>query len=217
MDSKRLFIFDWDGTLLDSTGKIIRCMHLAITDLGLEPRSDAAVKGIIGLGLPEAIRQLYPDITARDLDSLRNGYSKHFIEADATPCIFYPGVEQVLASLKSDGHLLSVATGKSRRGLNRVLTNLEMADYFDATRCADETASKPHPRMLNELIEELDVDRSRAVMVGDTAFDLEMASNAGVDSIAVSYGAHDRERLLACDPLRCIDDFTELLAWLQQQ
>lgn len=214
VESKRLFIFDWDGTLLDSTGKIIRCMHRAIDDLALEQRSDADVKGIIGLGLPEAIRQLYPDISARDLEALRNGYSQHFIEADANPCTFYPGVEAVLQALKAEGHLLSVATGKSRRGLNRVLGNLAMSDYFDATRCADETASKPHPRMVNELLEELGADRTSAVMVGDTAFDLEMASNAGVDAIAVSYGAHDRERLLACNPLRCIDDFTELLEWL---
>lgn len=212
-----LFIFDWDGTLLDSTGKIVSCMQRAINELGLESRADVDVKGIIGLGLPEAIRQLYPDIPQGDLDAMRQSYSRHFIEADATPCTFYPGVESVLDTLKQEGHQLSVATGKSRRGLNRVLGNLNMAEFFDATRCADETASKPHPRMVHELMTELGVAPHNAVVVGDTAFDLEMASNAGVESIAVSYGAHHRERLMSCEPVLCIDQFDELLNWLQQR
>lgn len=210
-----LFIFDWDGTLLDSTGKIVSCMQRAIDELGFDPRADLDVKGIIGLGLPEAIRQLYPDIQPPDLDAMRQSYSRHFIDADATPCTFYPGVETVLDTLKTQGHQMSVATGKSRRGLNRVLGNLGMTEFFDATRCADETASKPHPRMVQELVAELNADTRDSVVVGDTAFDLEMASNAGVDSIAVSYGAHHRERLLSCEPIMCIDHFSELLEWLQ--
>lgn len=212
-----LFIFDWDGTLLDSTGKIIRCMQQAIADTGLEVRTDADVQGIIGLGLAEAIRHLYPDISDADLEAMRLAYSTHFIEADQPPCEFYPGVTEVLATLRNDGHQLAVATGKSRRGLNRVLTNLALTDYFDTTRCADETASKPHPRMLHEILAELGAPVRDAVMVGDTAFDLEMARNAGVDSIAVSYGAHDRERLMSYRPQRCIDRFHELLEWLQSR
>lgn len=209
-----LFIFDWDGTLLDSTGKITLCMQRAIGDVGLDARAELEVRGIIGLGLPEAIRRLYPDIEDADLEALRLAYSQHFIEADAIPCPFYPGVEDVLDNLKSAGHQITVATGKSRRGLNRVLANLGLESYFHATRCADETASKPHPRMVNELLAELGADKASAVVIGDTEFDLRMAGNAGIDSIAVSYGAHDRERLLACAPVRCIDHFPELLDWL---
>lgn len=209
-----LFIFDWDGTLIDSTGKIVRCMQRAIAEVGLEPRPDPRVKEIIGLGLPEAVRELFPAIDDIAAEAVRSAYSRHFIEADRTPCAFYPGVPDVLDTLRGDGHQLAVATGKSRRGLNRVLANLAMERYFDATRCADETASKPDPRMLWELMAELDAPGHRAVMVGDTAFDLEMANNAGIDSIAVSYGAHGRERLMAHRPSRCIDSFHELLDWL---
>lgn len=210
-----LMIFDWDGTLIDSTGKITRCMQLAIADTGLDERSDSEVKQIIGLGLPEAVRQLFPGIDQAAMDALRQSYSEHFIHADQTPCEFYPGVTEVLNHLREQGHQLCVATGKSRRGLNRVLANLGMEEFFDSSRCADETASKPNPRMLFELMEELRAPAHRSVMVGDTAFDLEMAKNAGIGSIAVSYGAHDRERLLEHEPHRYIDHFSELLDWLE--
>lgn len=212
-----LFIFDWDGTLIDSTGKIIRCMREAINTLQLEDRSDHEVKQIIGLGLPEAIRQLFPDISDADLQRLRELYSANYVEADQTPCEFYPGVMAALDTLRGDGHHLSVATGKSRRGLNRVLGNLEMVDYFDASRCADETASKPHPLMLHQLLKELQVRPEEAVMIGDTEFDLEMANNAGIDGIGVSYGAHNLERLRACNPVQCIDHFDELLEWFERR
>lgn len=208
-----LFIFDWDGTLIDSTGKIVRCMQQAIKELQLEEREDLQVKQIIGLGLPEAIRQLFPDITESDMNRLREKYSSHYIEADQTPCQFYPGVMPALDKLRNEGHHLTVATGKSRRGLNRVLGNLDMVDYFHASRCADETASKPNPLMLHQLLKELAVPAEQAVMIGDTEYDLEMANNAGVAAIGVSYGAHAVDRLLACRPERCIDHFDELIEW----
>ncbi len=210
-----LFIFDWDGTLINSTGKIVASMQRAVEQVGLDSLEDHQIRGIIGLGLPEAIRQLYPGIGERDLEALRGAYSHHFIEADRVPCDFYPDVPEVMQRLRDDGHRLSVATGKSRRGLDRVLGNLAMERFFDTTRCADETASKPDPMMLHQILEELRVPGEEAVMVGDTAFDLEMARNAGIGSIAVSYGAHDRERLMPYRPHRCIDRFSDLLGWLE--
>ncbi len=208
-----LFIFDWDGTLVDSTGKIIRCMHAAVSDMGLEKRSDQQVREIIGLGLPEAIQILFPGIDSCDSAALSRCYSAHFIEADKTPCGFFPEVLMVMDRLKEEGHKLAVATGKSRRGLDRVLSNLRMECFFDASRCADETKSKPHPLMLQQLLKELRVERSDAVMIGDTSFDLEMAANAGIESIAVSYGAHTKERLCRHEPQLFMDSFQQLLEW----
>lgn len=208
-----LFIFDWDGTLLDSTAKIVRAMQAAIAQHSLPARTDEEAKGIIGLGLPEAIRSLYPDISPSLLDELRESYSQYFIDSDQVPCSFYPRVTSVLAELRVRGHTLAVATGKSRRGLNRVLANLDMHNYFDASRCADETASKPQPLMLRELLQEVACDVSQAVMVGDTEFDLEMASNIGMRSIAVRYGAHGEERLLRHKPVLMMNCFSELLDW----
>ena len=209
-----LVVFDWDGTLIDSTSKIVSSMQNAIAELALPAISDESVMGIIGLGLPEAVRTLYPEAEQALLDQLRQGYSRHFIEADQTPCSFYPGVELVLEELKSQGHKIAVATGKSRRGLDRVLTNLDLHGYFDASRCADETASKPSPLMLHELLAELNEESSASLMVGDTAFDLEMAANAGMPSVGVSYGAHPVERLLPHGPVKIIDQFDQLLHYL---
>lgn len=210
-----LVIFDWDGTLLDSTGKIVACMQAAIADVGIQRRSASEVKQVIGLGLPEAIRQLFPTIDTPKLAQLSQSYSAHFIEADQVPCAFYDGVLETIEALKATEHQLAIATGKSRKGLNRVLARLNMQNFFDATRCADETLSKPAPLMLAELLAELGQDAGNAVMVGDTEFDLEMANNAGIASIAVSYGAHSRERLLKHRPLHCIDHFPELLSCIQ--
>ncbi len=208
-----LYVFDWDGTLLDSTDKIATSMQKAIADLGLPERSIDEAKSIIGLGLPEAVRTLFPDIDEGMIPEVTASYSGHFVAADQHPCDFFPDVDEVLKQLRSEGHLLAVATGKSRRGLNRVLGNMSLTGFFDASRCADETASKPDPLMLNELLQELDIDVGSAVMVGDTDFDLGMAANAGMKSIGVSYGAHPVERLLPHKPERIIDSFEELLDW----
>lgn len=208
-----LFIFDWDGTLMDSTDKIIRCMQAAIKQLDLPQKDDEQVRHIIGLGLPEAVRRLFPGEGGAILDELAAGYSRHFIEADQTPCHFYPDVERVLIDLRTNGHQLAVATGKSRRGLDRVLANLKLSHFFDASRCADETASKPHPLMLEQLLDQCGMTAESAVMIGDTEFDLEMATNAGMRSIGVSYGAHVEARLLKHEPEMIIDSFTELLDW----
>lgn len=210
-----LLIFDWDGTLLDSTGKIVACMQAAIADSGLDWRSGIQVQEIIGLGLPEAIRHLYPSIDELGLDSLRQSYSEHFVEADQVPCEFFSGVMETLLALKADKHQLAIATGKSRKGLDRVLSNLAMEGFFDASRCADETESKPHPLMLEELLLELGGSVDDALMIGDTEFDMAMARNAGMERIAVSYGAHGRERLLKFQPQVCLDYFPDLLNCIQ--
>lgn len=206
-----LVIFDWDGTLLNSLAKISHCMQLAASDAGLEPREVEDIRGIIGLGLPEALATLYPDAQHAPLELLRERYSHHFMIQDQNPCDLYPGVEETLATLKSTGNQIAVATGKSRRGLNRVLGNLGWEEHFHATRCADETASKPNPLMLRELVEELDCPVEEAVMVGDTEFDLAMAANLGMRRVAVSYGAHPQSRLRQHDPVAIIDQIDELL------
>lgn len=203
-------IFDWDGTLIDSAGKIVACMQQAARDVDLRPPSDAEVRNIIGLGLDLAIHQLFPEASVTTRDALREHYSRNFIAADQTPCEFFPGVTELLASLMEQGATLAVATGKSRKGLSRVLGNSHMAHYFAATRCADETASKPDPLMLHELCEEFRIRPEEAVMVGDTEYDLEMAQRIAMPSVGVSYGAHAAERLVRWKPLQIIDAFKEL-------
>lgn len=209
-----LVIFDWDGTLLNSLTKISQCMQLAAVDAGLEPCSEADARSIIGLGLPEAVSTLYPNAESAPLELLSQRYAHHFVIKDQTPCEFYPGVEDTLETLKSNGHHIAVATGKSRRGLNRVLGNLGWENYFHATRCADETASKPDPLMLSELLAELDVPLADSVMIGDTEFDLGMAASLGMRRIGVSYGAHPLERLNKHQPEAIIDEMSQLVKLL---
>jgi phosphoglycolate phosphatase len=209
-----LLIFDWDGTLIDSTVKITRCMQAAISENCLPQRSDEQVRNIIGLALSEAINHLFDGVDDTITQRVKEAYSNHFIKADEVPCSLYPGVMVSLQSLKADGHTLAVATGKSRRGLDRVLGNLGLSDFFDTTRCADESRSKPDPLMLRQILQELDVGSASAVMVGDTEYDLNMARNAGMASVAVSYGAHDVDRLQLCSPIHIIDHFPQLLEWV---
>ena len=206
----QLVIFDWDGTLCDSLQRIAHCMHLAAEDVGIEPPEPEAVREIVGLGLLEAFRLLFPDQDESLLPRLKESYSQHFVVQDNTPSPFYEGVDEVLADLKSRGFLLAVATGKSRRGLNRVLQVRNMQDFFDSSRCADETRSKPHPLMLEELLSEFSLHPEQAIMVGDTEYDMEMAEQAGMPRIAVNYGAHHVDRLRSYQPLHCADDFFQV-------
>ncbi|MEH6707954.1 MAG: HAD-IA family hydrolase [Alloalcanivorax venustensis] len=210
----QLVIFDWDGTVMDSTGRIIACMHQAGADLCLPVLEDDAVREIIGLGLPEALRTLYPGIGDRDLERMRERYAVHFVAAEASPSRLYPGARETLAALRTAGLRLAVATGKSRKGLDRVWASSGLGDSFDASRCADETHSKPHPAMVTELLTELGVAPERALVVGDTSFDLQMARDAGVDRVAVSYGAHPVDRLMNFHPLAVIDALPQLLPLL---
>lgn len=215
MPDYRLLIFDWDGTLVDSIGRIVESMRRAADSCGLPQLGDEAIKGIIGLGLPEAIRTLYPDLReAALIERIRDGYAEHYLALEREPSALFAGVEESLESFRDQGYRLAVATGKSRRGLQRVLEGRGWLDYFDVTRCADETASKPHPRMLHEILAHCAVAPERALMVGDSVFDLQMARNAGMDSVAVGFGAQSLESLRAHGPRLAINEFSELRTWL---
>ncbi len=217
MTDLQLIVFDWDGTLMDSEGEILACMRAAINDLGLEPRTDEQLKNIIGLGLQEALRTLYPEGEPGELAQLTSRYRHHYLDVKRRPSELFPGARQMIEELHQAGHFLAVATGKGRQGLNRVLTETGLADYFHTTRCADECHSKPHPQMLHEIMDYLGIEPGSALMIGDTEYDLQMAVNAGVKSLGVSYGVHARQRLLDCNPLDCLDSIEELHAWLKDK
>lgn len=208
-----LYIFDWDGTISDSAAKIVRCMQVAAQRAGVEPQTDDGIRNIIGLGMPEALQVLYPDLDGEVKERIRLEYSRYFKEEDATPSPFFEGALETMEHLRDQGYLLGVATGKSRKGLDRVLKRLGLSDFFHISRCADETASKPHPRMLLEILDELKVKGADAVMVGDTEYDMAMARSAGMPRIAVSYGAHHIERLQKWEPVLCVDRFPAILDW----
>ena len=206
----KLVIFDWDGTISDSVARIVNSMQSAAVELDMAMPTYLEVKEIIGLGLTEAVFRLFPQASREQVFQLQTSYSRHYRAEDSAPCPFFPGVEETLHQLKADGYQLAVATGKSRAGLDRVLLSLGMENFFHNSRCADETLSKPHPLMLEELLAEFDLPAEAAVMVGDTEFDMEMAVNAGMPRIAVSYGAHHADRLHAFEPLACVDLFSEI-------
>ncbi|MDN3555664.1 HAD family hydrolase [Halomonas maura] len=211
----RLMIFDWDGTLMDSVARIVGCMQAAGRDIGWGALGEDQVRDIIGLGLPEAIERLCPGIDPGRAEALRRRYAYHFVEGDVTPMPFYPGVVEGLARLRADdASRLAVATGKSRRGLDRIFHENDCGHWFHASRTADETRSKPHPRMLEELLAELDVAVEEAVMIGDTEYDLEMARALGMDRVAVTYGVHAPQRLAASRPVFSAEAFSELIDWL---
>lgn len=210
-----LLIFDLDGTLVDSIGRIVESISVAAANCSLPALDEDLIKGIIGLGLPEAIAALYPHVTdAKIVEAFRRAYADHYLLLEAEPSVLYPGVALALQQLREQGHLLAVATGKGRRGLDRVLAAQGWNDFFDVTRCADETASKPDPLMIHEILAHCGVRPERALMIGDSLFDLEMARRAGVDSVAVSYGAQTLEVLQTCAPCMSIDHFSELGDWL---
>ncbi|KPY80251.1 HAD-IA family hydrolase [Pseudomonas syringae pv. tagetis] len=209
-----LLIFDWDGTLADSIGRIVLSMRAAAIETDLEVRDDLAIKGIIGLGLPEAIRTLYPQISGNQLIDFRQRYADSYMAMDNVPSPLFEGVLESMQAFREDGYRLAVATGKARRGLDRVLKANGWLDYFDATRAADETASKPDPLMLNEIMAHCDVAPQRSLMIGDASFDLLMARNAGMDSVAVGYGAQPLESLRQFQPRLAIEHFSELRTWL---
>ncbi len=209
-----LLIFDWDGTLCDSIGRIVDSMRAAASLDGLGERSDEAIKGIIGLGLPEAIATLYPELVeVGRVEVFRQRYAERYMALDMRPSPLFPGVVECLESFRRRGLRMAVATGKSRRGLDRVLAGHGWLDYFEITRCADETASKPDPLMLNEILVHCCVPPEKALMVGDSSFDLDMARRAGIDSVAVGYGAQSLSELLAFAPKLAINEFSELRRW----
>ncbi len=210
-----LLVFDWDGTLFDSTGVIVQALQASCRDVGLPEPSDEQASHVIGLGLAEALRTAAPELDEDRLPLLIERYRRHYLSQDQDICLFH-GVTELIAGLHADGFQLAVATGKSRRGLDRALSNSGLGCFFTASRCADECFSKPHPQMLEELIEEFAVSKDRVLMIGDTTHDLQMAVNAGVAGLAVSYGAHPVEALLGLDPLGCVASVKMLSEWLNQ-
>ena len=214
-DKIQCIVFDWDGTLMDSEAQIVHCLHMAIADLGLEPMDDDTVKNIIGLGLRESIDTLVPGRDAGFHRAFVEAYREHWFAHEGSD--LFAGAREVLDLLKSNGIHLGIATGKARRGLIRVLSETGLHDFFDATRCSDETVSKPHPQMLLEVMQELSVAPGRTVMVGDTEYDMEMATNAGAAKIAVRSGVHTEERLKRHKPLVCLDSVTDMPAWMSAQ
>ena len=210
----RLLIFDWDGTLMDSVSHIVHSLKLAAADMGLEGRSDDQFKGVIGLGLAEAVDALYPGRDEAFRQELAERYRRHYLPPGPSPTPLFDGARETLRALDEAGYLLAVATGKGRGGLDKVLDETGLGPLFRATRTSDVTRSKPHPLMLQQILEELEVEVSEALMIGDTEWDLVMAANAGMDSLGVTYGVHDAERLATHNPVGCIDAITELPAWL---
>ena len=208
-------IIDWDGTLMDSAAAIVAAIQAAANDLGIEPPSDARARHIIGLGLNDALMSALPDLPPSRYLALAERYRHHYLAGDSELTMF-GGVVQLLGGLAQSGHLLGVATGKSRKGLDRALAASGLAARFHATRCADECHSKPHPQMLHELMDEFAVQPERTLMIGDTTHDLQMAQNAGVAALAVAYGAHPRAELEAEQPLYCAGSVAEMQAWLTQ-
>lgn len=208
-----LVVFDWDGTLMDSTHSIVAAIQGACRDLDLPVPSAASASWVIGLSLEGALRRAVPQLTPALLPRFMERYRIHYLTRDPELKLF-DGVEDLLADLANRDVRLAVATGKSRVGLNRVLDATGLRRYFDATRCADETFGKPHPAMLNELMDELDFAREGVVMVGDTSHDMLMASNAGVHGLGVSYGAHTVQEIQGCSPQAVVDTVPALREWL---
>lgn len=209
-----LIIFDWDGTLADSTAVIRRALQRAAADLGYPVPSDAQASYIIGMGLRPALEHAIPTLREADLLPLTDRYRHHFL-AGENEIVLFDGVQDMLASLKARGHWLAVATGKSRRGLDRAFATLGLRDYFVTSRCADEGFAKPHPGMLYAICDELGRLPAEAVMIGDTTHDLQLAENAGAAAIGVTYGAHDAAMLRAHEPFALLDSVSALRQFLE--
>jgi len=210
----KLLIFDWDGTLSDSVSRIAKCIQLAAADYQLPVPSYQQASNIIGLGLTEAVRYLFPEADQNTVADVSRSYSDHYRSRESGPPDFFPHVLPLLKQFKANNYLLAVATGKSRAGLNRALQATGLERLFDSSRCADETQSKPSPLMLEQLLEAFQLQPEQAIMVGDTEYDMEMAAHIAMPRLAVSYGAHSAERLQQYQPVACIDCFSEIINYI---
>ncbi|MDN8612458.1 HAD-IA family hydrolase [Variovorax ginsengisoli] len=208
-----LIAFDWDGTLYDSTRLIARCIQAAVVDVGGARPSESDAAWVIGLGLAEALARAAPDVPKEKYAELGHRYRFHFLQHQ-DDLVLFDGVLEMLDALRARGHKLAVATGKSRRGLDEALSTVALRDRFDASRTADETYGKPHPRMLLELMEELETPADRTLMIGDTTHDLQLAINAGCAGVGVSYGAHAPDSFDALAPLHVAHSVAGLSQWL---
>lgn len=212
----RLLIFDWDGTLMDSADRIVECFQSAIALTDLPPRTNDQIKHIIGLGLNEAVAALYPEADQSRWTQLADLYRLYYLELNKTPTYLFEGVRETLEKLREEGFILALATGKTRHGLDRALKESGIQHLFQASRCADETRSKPDPLMLNQILEETGISTHQALMIGDSEYDLQMANNANMDSAAVSYGVHSCEHLLNYHPVVCLHSMNDLWEFLHE-
>ena len=208
-----LIVFDWDGTLLDSPSAIVASIQESSREMGLSVPSVERASHVIGLGLKDSLRHAVPDLDEAGYPEFVERYRRHFLAREPAMELF-SGVPELLQGLRDRGHRLAVATGKSRKGLDRAFASSGLGDLFVASRCADETEPKPHPAMLRELMSELGEAPQGLLMIGDTSHDLDMASSAGVDAVAVSFGAHPGEALRERNPRAVVDSIEELGAWL---
>ncbi|KPQ30251.1 MAG: phosphoglycolate phosphatase [Marinobacter excellens HL-55] len=209
MDVK-VVIFDWDGTLIDSVDHIADSLHQAATDLGYPELEREAYRDIIGLGMIEALERLYPGLSREEIVRIREGYAGYFFQKVTRPQNVFEGMATMLSDLRGAGRGCSVATGKSRRGLEGALTSSGLGVHFDITRCADETRSKPDPLMLEEILSFYGYAPEQAVMIGDTRYDLDMARRIGMPAIGVEWGVHKRDVLEQYDPHAVVSSVDEL-------
>jgi len=207
-------IFDWDGTIVDSIDHIATSLHMAAADLGFPTLEKAAYRNIIGLGMVDALKALYPGVSEPDIERIRQTYSSYFFAKEATPQQVFAGMLDVIDALRARGVGRAVATGKSRRGLDSALQSSGLHAHFDVTRCADETLSKPNPKMLEEILDFYGLNPSDAVMIGDTTYDLEMAQRIGMPSVGVRWGVHEDAELERFAPAKIVSSTQELHAFL---
>lgn len=209
-----LLVFDWDGTLMDSVEHIATSLAAAAIDTGMEDLGPQRYRNIIGLGLKEAMQALYPGAGEAETQALCERYRYHYVEVNQVRSELFHGALDMLHIMRGKGLKLAVATGKARVGLERVFADTGYGELFHASRCSDESGSKPQPHMLHELMQELNVEPDRTLMIGDTEYDMAMARNAGTHGLAVSYGVHDCQRLQQHSPLACLSSMEELSGWL---
>ncbi|MEI6412630.1 MAG: HAD-IA family hydrolase [Pseudomonadota bacterium] len=212
----QLLVFDWDGTLMDSTARIAACMRQAFEDCGLSSPGNETIRHIIGLGLDEAVASLAPLQKPETRQGIAQAYRDHYLLPKGIPTPLYEGADSVLSTLKEVGYPLAIATGKSRRGLDRALLETGLARYFEATQCAEESFSKPHPAMLETLMRELNSPPHATLMIGDSEYDMQMAIQAGADALAVCHGVHDETRLRRAGALDCLADLRGIPGWLRR-
>jgi phosphoglycolate phosphatase len=208
-----LIVWDWDGTLADSTGMITNAIVTAAEQVGLPALDPHAARNIIGLGLRESIHALYGDIPAEKAQALAQQYTANYYAGEAAIPLF-EGAKELIIELNRRGFKLAVATGKGRRGLDLALQHCGLGNYFHATRTVDECFSKPHPQMIDEIMDFCVVRPERTLMIGDSSYDLQMAENAGVQGVAVTFGAQSRDKLLGYNSIQMFDEFKDLSAWL---
>lgn len=210
----KLVIFDWDGTVMDSVMKIVDSMQRAAEREGLNVPSEQAVKDIIGLSLAPALKQLFGELSQQQVDDMTQFYKEAYLALDKNPSPLFNGIVDVFESLRHRNIKIAVATGKSRVGLDRLIEQTGLGHFFCDSVTADEAESKPHPQMIEDIMARHDVEQSHVIMVGDSLLDLTMANNAGVRGVGVSYGAHDKARLLTAKPLAVVDEASELLSYI---